>query len=422
MGFFGRFFKKVASTGTPPEVNPERAVEPPEDKKEALRRLRTVINENLRVQQGGAPPIEYVDVNNALTDIVSRQNHLIFGRRGCGKSLLLHSVPRNRPPQTRVVYINCEDYKQHSFPNLLIAILIKITDDLAAGLRTEYQIERKRPEKVKLVLASLTEHSDKLKGLKKAADEQSAKVTEVAQKEGHLGMKAGVPIKAVQLELETFAKQAGSVQKEYETYDNKARELNLLLPELKDDMRNFFAASVATKYAFIEFDDFYQLPREMQPYVADYIHRLCKDTPLWFKIATLRHSTVFYADRKGQPTGGQERHDYEPINIDFTLSDFPTTANQLRKILSRYGKEAGMTPIQVDDLFMGGGFDRLVIASGGIPRDFLSILKDILGALDDPDARIGKDQVRIHSLGVWNRRVEELKKDAQSGEQASVIP
>jgi hypothetical protein len=29
---------------------------------------------------------------------------------------------------------------------------------------------------------------------------------------------------------------------------------------------------------------------------------------------------------------------------------------------------------EVDDLFMGQGFERLVLASGGVPRDFLSLL------------------------------------------------
>ena len=47
--------------------------------------LRKAINENLRIQQGGAKPIPYIDVSNALGDICARQNHTVFGRRGCGE-------------------------------------------------------------------------------------------------------------------------------------------------------------------------------------------------------------------------------------------------------------------------------------------------------------------------------------------------
>jgi predicted AAA+ superfamily ATPase len=59
-------------------------------KPDKLKRLRMVINENLRVQRGGAELVPYIDVSNGLSDIAARQNHAIFGRRGCGKTLLLH--------------------------------------------------------------------------------------------------------------------------------------------------------------------------------------------------------------------------------------------------------------------------------------------------------------------------------------------
>jgi flagellar biosynthesis/type III secretory pathway ATPase len=64
---------------------------------EQLRNLRRVINENLRVQRGGAEPVPYIDVMNALSDICARQNHAVFARRGCGKSLLLHYSAKQLP-------------------------------------------------------------------------------------------------------------------------------------------------------------------------------------------------------------------------------------------------------------------------------------------------------------------------------------
>lgn len=84
-----------------------------------LAKLRTIITENLRVQRDG-DKIEYVSVGNALVDACSKQNHAIFARRGCGKTLLLHYSTRNLNSDVRSVYLNCEDFKQHSFPNVLI--------------------------------------------------------------------------------------------------------------------------------------------------------------------------------------------------------------------------------------------------------------------------------------------------------------
>ncbi len=113
------------------------------------------------------------------------------------------------------------------------------------------------------------------------------------------------------------------------------------------------------------------LKRTDQAFVVDYIHRLCKDVPLYFKIATLRHASTLYADRDGQPIGAQERHDYQPINIDYTFSNFKKAAEQNWQILEQFGKKAQLTKSEVHALFKGEGFQRLVMAGGGVPRDVL---------------------------------------------------
>src|SRR6266702_2233007 len=97
-------------------------------------KLRQIVQENIRVQRGGSETIEYVDVSRALHDMVTRQNHVVFGRRGCGKTLLLNATKQKVNANIRVVYINCEDYKQHSFPNVLIEILDAIFEEFERNL------------------------------------------------------------------------------------------------------------------------------------------------------------------------------------------------------------------------------------------------------------------------------------------------
>jgi hypothetical protein len=151
------------------------------------------------------------------------------------------------------------------------------------------------------------------------------------------------------------------------------------------------------------------------------MHRLCKDLPLYFKVATLRHSSTLYADRDGQPIGAQERHDYQPINIDFAFSDFQKTTAQNREIFGQFAILAGLDPRDIDSLFKGDGFERLVMAGGGVPRDCLSLFLEALQAAGHGDGRIGKDDIRIMSRSNFERRIEELKQDSAGEEQATLI-
>jgi Cdc6-like AAA superfamily ATPase len=99
-----------------------------------IKTLRTIVQEGIRVQRDSPEPVEYIDAANTLSDAIARQNHVIFGRRGCGKTLLLHESERRVKGDVRVVYVNCEDYKQHSFPNVLIEILDQLFGELEKNL------------------------------------------------------------------------------------------------------------------------------------------------------------------------------------------------------------------------------------------------------------------------------------------------
>ena len=99
-----------------------------------LLRLRQFITENLRIQRGGGQTPPYIDVSNSIVDICSRQNHAVFARRGCGKTLLLHDSNRHLDPSIKSVYLNCEDFKHHSFPNVLIEILDALFAELEKHL------------------------------------------------------------------------------------------------------------------------------------------------------------------------------------------------------------------------------------------------------------------------------------------------
>src|SRR5690606_7311600 len=86
-------------------------------------------------------------------------------------------------------------------------------------------------------------------------------------------------------------------------------------------------------------------------------------------------------------------------------------------IFHEFGKQASMTPAEVDGLFKGDGFRRLVMAGGCVPRDCLSIFLEVVDAVKEGDGRVGKDDVRILSRSNFERRIEELKQDSEGAEQ-----
>lgn len=379
-----------------------------------VEQLRRIVQENIRVQRGGTDAIGYVDVSRALSDMVSKQNHVVFGRRGCGKTLLLQAGQQKVDADVRVVYINCEDYKQHSFPNVLIEILGALFEELEKNLSGWFGRKKRSRELIVQIRAELT-------ALKDGADEAEKTVKESTSAEQNLKAKASAGLDTLQIGMEAASSRKAAIEQEYKRHDSKIQRLNLLLPRLKKLIREFFEISSDVKAVFLELDDFYHLRRTIQPHVSDYVHRLCKDVPLYFKFATLRHASILYADRGSQPTGAQERHDYLPINVDFTLADFNKTASQLQEILYRFGEKAGMSRPEIDSLFMGEGFERLVMASGGVPRDFLSLLLEALSPKLPGQERVGKDDIRLLSLAVFQRRIEELKIDAEQQDQDALI-
>lgn len=269
---------------------------------------------------------------------------------------------------------------------------------------------------------------NELAALRAKADQVEAQIREATAKQVNESEKTGIKLGHGGLNVEAgdSLEQLSKleIERKYSSNEDKVRDLDLWLPRLKQQIREFFELSSTVHAVYLQIDDFYFLKRSDQPLVMDYIHRLCKDLPLYFKVATLRHASTLYADRLGQALGAQERHDYQPINIDFTFSDFRKTANQNRKIFNEFGGRADFKPSElVDELFKGAGFDRLVLAGGGVPRDCLSLFLEILDAVQPPngDGRIGKDDVRISSRANFERRIEELKQDSDGREQGILI-
>ena len=348
------------------------------------------------------------------------QNHTIFGRRGCGKTLLLHHSVTQLAPDIRTVYLNCEDFKKHSFPNVLIEILDALFAEFEQNLTGWFGRKRRSRE----IVHDIRKKFESLR-LREDQREQDVTQSESLQSDESLttNISVGCSSAGAGLGQELSERRRVDTERHYRVNENKIRDLDMWLPRLKQEIGEFFKLSRSVKAVFLQIDDFYHLPRADQPFVMDYIHRLCKDVPLFFKVATLRHVSTLYSDRLGQPIGAQERHDYQPIDVDLSLAEFRRTVQQNRNILHEFGRLAGTSPAEINDLFKGEGFDRLILAGGGVPRDCLSLFLEVLESVQPPsgDGRVGKDDVRILSRANFERRIEELKQDSDADEQGILI-
>jgi len=381
-----------------------------------LTALRQKITEGLRIQRDTTEPVPYMDGGNVVGDVCAKQNHAIFARRGCGKTLLLHhSTKLLSESKTRSVYLNCEDFKRHSFPNVLIEILDALFRELERHLKGWFNGNRKSKQLIQKIRSDLA-------ALREAADVQEESVRKLtSSEESHAaGIKGGAKsdIASLRFDLTQANKHKEETERSFKLRSEKLRQLDTWLPRLKEQVREFFENSSSVNAVFLQVDDLYHLKKSDQPFVIDYIHRLCKDLPLYFKVATLRHASSLYMDLDGQPIGAQERHDYQPINIDYSFADFGRTREQNRRILHEFGKTAGISGEDIDSLFKGVGFDRLVMAGGGVPRDTLSLFLEVLGTIRSQGSeKIGKDDVRLMSKSNFEKRIAELKQDSEGGEQ-----
>ncbi len=85
------------------------------------------------------------------------------------------------------------------------------------------------------------------------------------------------------VDIKESERQKNEQERTYKKADDKLQELNIWLPRLKDKIREFFEISSGVNAVFIQIDDFYHLKRVDQPFVMDYVHRLCKDLPYILK-------------------------------------------------------------------------------------------------------------------------------------------
>jgi len=99
-------------------------------------KLVRLVEESTRSSQEGVK--RFVEpAQGTLSRAINRRHHIIFGRRGSGKSSLLQKAAADLTVDRRpIAYVDLEIFKGHSYPDVLISILISTLKEFEKWLRT----------------------------------------------------------------------------------------------------------------------------------------------------------------------------------------------------------------------------------------------------------------------------------------------
>jgi hypothetical protein len=166
---------------------------------------------------------------------------------------------------------------------------------------------------------------------------------------------------------------------------------------------------------FLFLDDLYHIRRSDQARVIDYFHRIAKENNLWLKIGTIRHRSRWYI-HSDPPVGVKLGDDADEIDLDLTLEKYRSAKEFLKKILAGFMQSVGS--ISTKEILVDEAMDRLVLASGGVARDFLGIFRRSIAIAREREHRknirgpkIGIEDVNAAAGEYDTTKREEFKKD-----------
>jgi hypothetical protein len=307
------------------------------------------------------PSLRYVsDAEERINLAIAPRHHLLFGRRGVGKTALLLEAKRVVAAQgADTLWVNMHPLRSLDADTAFLTIAARLCD----------------------------------LGISVARSEQGA------------------------YRLLTDAR--GHVEQLLFQNNRPPNSTATLVPRIQQAISRLAVENGRAIYVFI--DDIHYLDSREVPRLLDLLHGVSRDNPLWLKVAGIRHQTRWFIPHP--PTGLQTGHDAAIINLDVTLEQPGRARAFLLDVLRGYVEQCQALP---ESRFLGSpAIDRLVLASGGVPRDFLSLCASALQiARQRSSARtVGVQDVNNAAGSAAQTKLQELEDDAaaeRGGSQALV--
>lgn len=367
-----------------------------------------------------------------LAQSKAKQHSIIFGRRGSGKSSLLRKVVADLTLDRRPIsFVDMETFKGHSYPDVLISVLIKSLQEFEKWLSTAATTSAKssrfwlkfwgnKPERKPFNKAKTAEITQELKRIIIDLNERLSQpeTVSVHQKKGNekilnASLSGNIKSSVASISGDVLAseKNTSDFQQEYQSHKTEYLHQNILR------FQHFFTelGELSDGPSYLILDDLYHIRRSDQAKVIDYFHRIAKGNNLWLKIGTIKHRSDWYI-HTDPPIGVKLGDDAKEINIDISLEKFSILRDFMRKILSNLMDET--PPLSVTGLLNASAIERLIIASGGVTRDFIGIFAKSVnqarnrGVRHHRGPKIGAEDVNLATGEYGESKREEFKLDA----------
>jgi len=395
-------------------------------------KLEKLIEESTRSSKEGVK--RFIEpANGTLSRALNKRHHIIFGRRGSGKSSLLRKAAADLTVDRRpIAYVDLEIFKGHSYPDVLISILISTLREFEKWLHTAavnpankttfwqklFGTKPARPAykraEVQALAAQIQAKIEELNGQLYSADAVSTKsvIKKAQERSNESGIQgelkspiAGIGAKVAAGER---SQEQQEIQREYQ--HSKIEFLHQHILEYQELFHRLQQVCGGDSYLFL--DDLYHIRTADQPYVIDYFHRIAKGSGLWLKIGTIRHRSKWYI-HGDPPIGLKLGDDADSIDLNLTLEKYSLTKEFLSKVLRSFAEDC---EIEISDILNEGAIDRLVLASGGVARDFLAIFRKAVTVArergdDSRGPKIGSEDVNRAAGEHEESKREELKRD-----------
>ncbi len=316
--------------------------------------------------------MEYIDPSDHIDQIELHSHTVIFGRRGAGKTMLLTELERRVNERgDGLIWVDIDKYKKLDYPDVLIQILrvIFAGAKVLINKRTPFWRCFWSPKRYSLMRRLKREEEYlalRLQGFTKSELKRGQK--------SNLDSEMGLDLYAGKNQLRAGERTTNSVEETHSGDYLKSEEIDRHLHDaslLLRDILTWFG-----RPCFIIIDDFYHLGIENQASVLDYVGSLVKNEAAYLKIGTIPHRSKIYRIEGRASIGSQLRHDIQPIDLDKSFRNFQSVQDFISRIWKEISKSAtGSQDVgYFDALFGGESWHQLILASGGVPRDFINVL------------------------------------------------
>jgi hypothetical protein len=98
-----------------------------------VEKLARIVEESTRSTREG---VKYFiePAPGTLARAKNRRHHIIFGRRGSGKSSLLAKITADLTvDRSPIAYVDLEEFKGHSYPDVLLSVLLRPSANSKVG-------------------------------------------------------------------------------------------------------------------------------------------------------------------------------------------------------------------------------------------------------------------------------------------------